>query len=81
MPLNNTAPGAVVEHRPLRAGAHRSSQEEQSAGWRQNPAQHGQVVAELAGSHGLMLVERIPVPANNPSIVFRRREPAKSADL
>jgi hypothetical protein len=47
---------------------------------RQNPAQHRQVVAELAGSHGLMLVEGIPMPANNPSIVFRRREPAKSAD-
>ncbi|WP_445501719.1 DUF938 domain-containing protein [Microvirga sp. G4-2] len=39
-----------------------------------------EAVAELAGSHGLTLVERIPMPANNLSLVFRRQEPAKFAD-
>jgi hypothetical protein len=29
-------------------------------------------VAELAGRYGLMLVERISMPANNLSLVFRR---------
>jgi SAM-dependent methyltransferase len=31
-----------------------------------------EAVAELAGGHGLTLVERIPMPANNLSLVFRR---------
>jgi SAM-dependent methyltransferase len=31
-----------------------------------------EAVAELAGSHGLALVERVPMPANNLSLVFRR---------
>ncbi|MGO4570336.1 DUF938 domain-containing protein [Microvirga sp. 2TAF3] len=39
-----------------------------------------EAVAELAGSHGLMLVERIPMPANNLSLIFRRQEPVKFAD-
>jgi SAM-dependent methyltransferase len=39
-----------------------------------------EAVAELAGSHGLTLDERIPMPANNLSLVFRRQEPAKFAD-
>ena len=30
-------------------------------------------VVELAGNHGLELVERIPMPANNLSVVFRRQ--------
>jgi len=38
-----------------------------------------EAVTELAGSHGLTLVERIPMPANNLSLVFRRRESTKSA--
>jgi len=32
-----------------------------------------EAVAELARAHGLDLVERIPMPANNLSLVFRRR--------
>ncbi len=31
-----------------------------------------EAIAELAASHGLTLVERIPMPANNLSLVFRR---------
>jgi len=31
-----------------------------------------EAVAELAASHGLTLVERIPMPANNLSLVFHR---------
>jgi SAM-dependent methyltransferase len=31
-----------------------------------------EAVADLAGGHGLTLVERIPMPANNLSLVFRR---------
>jgi len=30
-------------------------------------------VVELAGNHGLELVERIPMPANNLSVVFHRQ--------
>jgi len=32
-----------------------------------------EAVANLASSHGLELVERIPMPANNISVVFRRQ--------
>lgn len=33
-----------------------------------------EAVVELAGKHGLELVERIPMPANNLSVVLRRQE-------
>ena len=39
-----------------------------------------EAIADLAGGHGLTLVERIPMPANNLSLVFRRLETAKVAD-
>ncbi len=36
-----------------------------------------EAVVELAGRNGLTLVERIPMPANNLSLVFRRQKTAK----
>lgn len=39
-----------------------------------------EAVAELAAGYGLTLVERIPMPANNLSLVFRRSEPAQVAN-
>ena len=39
-----------------------------------------EAVAELAAGYGLTLVERIPMPANNLSLVFRRSESAQVAN-